>query len=175
MASLHSTARFCVHCAAPLVRKSVSGCERPSCLACGFVVYENPASASAAVVVRGRDVLLIRRAIPPFLDHWGFPAGFQEYDETPAEAAVRETEEETGVRIEIVTLLDVLFTRDDPRKNANLAVFLARPVAGEVVAGEDAVAAGFFSIDRLPSPIAFTNNRLVLERLLREHPTGDIL
>ena len=31
------------------------------------------------------------------------------------------------------------------------------------------------SLDRLPSPIAFTNNRLVLERLLREHPTGDIL
>ena len=42
------------------------------------------------VVARGRDVLLVKRGIEPYRGHWGLPAGFQEYWESPEEAAVRE-------------------------------------------------------------------------------------
>jgi 8-oxo-dGTP diphosphatase len=123
----------------------------------------------------GREILLVRRRIEPYRDHWGIPAGFQEYEETAAETAVRETREETGLQIAIAGLFDVLFTRDDPRKRANLVVYMAKPVGGRLRAGDDALAAAFFAIDALPEPIAFENNRLLIQRLLREHPTGDIL
>jgi 8-oxo-dGTP diphosphatase len=139
------------------------------------VHFVNPAPAAAAIVMDGREILLVRRRIEPYRDHWGIPAGFQEYEETAAETAVRETLEETGLQIAIAGLFDVLFTRDDPRKRANLVVYMAKPVGGRLRAGDDALAAAFFAIDALPEPIAFENNRLLIQRLLREHPTGDIL
>jgi 8-oxo-dGTP diphosphatase len=131
------------------------------------VLYANPAAASCAVVVRGRDVCLVRRRIEPYRGHWTLPAGFQEYDESPLDAAVREAREECGLEVEVVRLLDVFYTTDDARKRGNLAVFLARPVGGSLRAGDDALEAGFFGIDELPDPIGFVNNRRILE-LLRE-------
>jgi 8-oxo-dGTP diphosphatase len=56
-------------------------------------------AASAAVFRRGR-VLIARRANPPQL--WSLPGGKVEPGESPAQAAVREVREETGVEIEIV-------------------------------------------------------------------------
>ena len=51
------------------------------------------ASSSAAAAGRSARFLLIR---DPY-EHWGFPKGHLEGEETPAEAALRETAEETGL------------------------------------------------------------------------------
>ncbi|MDB5824650.1 MAG: hypothetical protein JWR21_3354 [Herminiimonas sp.] len=53
-------------------------------------------------------VLLCRRAIEPRHGFWTLPAGFMENDETTAEAAVRETEEEAGASIELHPLFSLL-------------------------------------------------------------------
>lgn len=53
-------------------------------------------------------VLLCRRAIEPRHGFWTLPAGFMENDETTAEAAARETEEEAGARIELHPLFTLL-------------------------------------------------------------------
>lgn len=61
---------------------------------------------SATVLVddpEGRDrILLVRHAQS---GSWGMIGGMVEPEEPPAEAAVRETEEETGLEVEIVELL----------------------------------------------------------------------
>lgn len=56
--------------------------------------------AAAAVVVRedGR-LLLVRRGREPQRGRWSVPGGTVEPGETPAQAAVRETLEETGARV----------------------------------------------------------------------------
>jgi len=61
---------------------------------------------SAAALVRDGDgrLLLVRHAE---LGVWGLPGGAIEPDEQPEEAAVRETEEESGLQVEIVRLLGV--------------------------------------------------------------------
>lgn len=61
---------------------------------------------SAAALVRDDDgrLLLVRHAD---LGVWGLPGGAIEPDEQPEEAAVRETEEESGLEVEIVRLLGV--------------------------------------------------------------------
>ena len=61
---------------------------------------------SAAALVRDGDgrLLLVRHAE---LGVWGLPGGAIEPDEQPEEAAVRETEEESGLEVEIVRLLGV--------------------------------------------------------------------
>jgi 8-oxo-dGTP diphosphatase len=130
------------------------------------VLYLNPASASAGVVLDEHGaVLLIQRKIPPFAGDWAFPAGYQEIDEDPRDTVCREVVEETGILVEVTELLDVLFVPDDPRKPANVTVFLCRPVGGTLLAGSDAASAAWFPLDALPPNLGFDNNALILAKL----------
>jgi 8-oxo-dGTP diphosphatase len=167
-------ASFCMWCGAPLARRPLFGAVRAACTRCPFVLFRTPAAGAAAVVVRGREILMVRRGIEPYRGCWGFPGGFQEYGESPEQAAVREVREETGLAVRVIRMLDVYYTIDDPRKRANLVVYLAQPVAGELRAADDALDARFFSLDGLPSEIAFENNRRLLRRLCDEFPSGDL-
>lgn len=62
--------------------------------------------AASAVLYRTSDqrFLLVKRAATKETDaeKWEFPGGFVEQDETPKEAAVRELEEETGLKGEVL-------------------------------------------------------------------------
>ncbi len=167
-------ARHCPICAAALGKKQVEERERLWCPDCGLILYLNPAAAAAAVVLRGREVLLIRRCSAPYRDHWTLPAGYEEYDEPPMLTAVRETKEETGLDVRVTGLLDVLYTEDDPRKRGILVVYLCEVVGGEIRAGDDAAEARFFPIDALPAEIGFRNNRRILERVRTELGTGGV-
>ncbi|MCC6671646.1 MAG: NUDIX domain-containing protein [Planctomycetes bacterium] len=167
-------AAYCLLCGSGLEIRTVFGTPRRACPRCEFVLFHNPPTAAAAVVTRGRDVLLVQRSIRPCRGMWCFPAGFQEHDESPAEAAVRETREETGLDVEILRLLDVFFARDVPGRRVNLVVYLARAVAGTLRPADDAAAAAFFPLDTPPAEIAFPNNRVVIERLRQQFPCGDI-
>ena len=69
---------------------------------------ERPFVGVGVVILRGEEVLLIRRGKPPRVGHWSLPGGAQELGETVNEAALREVLEETGVEIEIIGLVDVV-------------------------------------------------------------------
>ncbi|WP_029181903.1 NUDIX hydrolase [Streptomyces globisporus] len=56
-------------------------------------------AVAAAIVARGARVLLVQRRVTEGALSWQFPAGKIESGETPEEAAVRETQEETGLRV----------------------------------------------------------------------------
>jgi 8-oxo-dGTP diphosphatase len=56
-----------------------------------------PRLASSAIVERAGRFLLVRRGNPPAANLYAFPGGRAEPGETPAETALRELEEETGV------------------------------------------------------------------------------
>ncbi|MEC4016065.1 NUDIX hydrolase [Streptomyces sp. H27-D2] len=60
---------------------------------------------SAAIIVQGDRVLMVRRRVKEGELMWQFPAGAIESGETAEQAAVRETEEETGLTVEAVKLL----------------------------------------------------------------------
>ena len=131
------------------------------------MLYQNPACAAAGVVLNpAGEVLLVRRAIEPFRDHWALPAGYQEIDECPEETVVREVREEAGLEVEVLGLLDLLYVRD-PRKPANVAVFLCRALRGVPCAGCEETAAGWFPLHALPEPIGFDNYARILARLAR--------
>lgn len=161
-------AKHCPLCAAPLAPVELEGRRRVRCPACEFVLYENPAAASAGLVVDAHArVLLVRRAIEPFRGSWALPAGYQEIDERPAETAVREVREESGIEVEVLSLVDLLFVSEDVRRPANVAVFLCRPIGGRLSPGADVLEAEWFALDGLPADLGFANRPLILERLRR--------
>ena len=65
---------------------------------------ERPSIAAAIVVNKGR-VLMVRRRVSEGQLSWQFPAGKVEPGETREDAAVRETQEETGLTVAAGKLL----------------------------------------------------------------------
>ncbi|MDP6956230.1 MAG: NUDIX domain-containing protein [Planctomycetota bacterium] len=158
----HLRARFCPLCAAELAQRARQGRARLCCTSCDFVLYANPASAAAGLVLDGDGrVLLVRRSIPPHRGQWALPAGYQERDEEPRQAAEREILEETGLRVRAGRLLDLLFIAADERKPANVAVFLCAPRGGELCAGCDASEVAWFAPGALPQDLGFGNGHRI--------------
>lgn len=60
---------------------------------------------SAAIIVQGDRVLMVRRRVKEGELSWQFPAGAIEAGESPEAAAVRETLEETGLKVEASSLI----------------------------------------------------------------------
>jgi acetyl-CoA carboxylase carboxyl transferase subunit beta len=88
-------------------------------------------------------------------------------DEDPGAAAVRETAEETGIRISITGLIG-LFHRPDPEGLADIVIaYRAEPLDDTLCAGDDADDAGWFSgpeLDGLPIALATTRRLLTAWR-----------
>ena len=93
--------------------------------------------AEAAVFDRDGDMLLVRRSDD---GRWCLPCGWVEPDESPAEAAVREAREETGLVVRATRLVDV-FTRKANQgfgpHSAIAVVYLCDVVGGAVQASHE--------------------------------------
>jgi 8-oxo-dGTP diphosphatase len=109
-------------------------------------------SACAIVVDDRGQVLLERRADT---GTWSLPAGAIDPGEQPAEAAVREVFEETGVRVAVerlagVALREVTYPHGDVCQYLTVW-FRCRPVGGRaVVNDEESTAVEWFPLDALP-------------------------
>jgi len=127
--------------------------ERYVCGHCGAVHYENPLNVVGTVPVWEDRVLLCKRAIEPRYGYWTLPAGFMERGETMAEAAARETLEETGARVEVQSL----FTLLNLKKYHQVHLFyLARLVDAKILAGDESLEVRFFDEHEIPwNDIAF--------------------
>ncbi|HUR68282.1 MAG TPA: NUDIX hydrolase [Candidatus Thermoplasmatota archaeon] len=132
--------------------------------------YVSPALTVDAVLLKGHEVMLIRRARDPFKGSWALPGGFVEVGERVEDAARRELLEETGLRGDIVDLLGVWSdAKRDPRGHTVSVVFVCK-IGGIVIgidddrarhagragivdprAGDDAAEAKWFALDKLPA------------------------
>ncbi|UWQ06731.1 NUDIX hydrolase [Aliiroseovarius crassostreae] len=109
-----------------------------------------PVLAVLAIVLRGQDVLLVKRKNEPDAGLWGFPGGRLEYGETLEEGACRELFEETGVRASAERFLDLqevikppLPGQGEPAFHYVLLGIKCRYEGGEPSAADDALEARF--------------------------------
>lgn len=113
--------------------------------------------ASSAILERDGRYLLIRRRNPPSADLFAFPGGRTEPGETPAETALRELFEETGITARDPQLFATydLETRDDDGALLShffLSVFrVTADAASEAIAADDASDAGWYTLDEIRS------------------------
>lgn len=127
--------------------------ERLVCGDCGFIHYENPKVVVGAVVARGDEILLCRRAIEPRKGFWTLPAGYLELGESAAEGARREAWEEARAEIEIDQLLAVYSIR---RISQIQLIYRARLLSEAVSAGPESEEVGLFGWSEIPwDEIAF--------------------
>ena len=127
--------------------------------------YPHPAVTTDCVVfgVDGRKlkILLIERGNEPYKGYWAFPGGFLNMDENATQGALRELEEETGLRLDHIkefgTFTDV---NRDPRERVISIAFYALVDKVVVNGGDDAAKAEWFAIDELP-PLAFDHNMML--------------
>jgi len=112
-------------------------------------------------------VLIERKNFPP---GWAIPGGFVDYGETVEQAAVREAREETSLEVELRALLGVYSRPDrDPRGQTIGIVYIAI-ASGQPKAADDAKSVGVFSLEELPSPMAFDHADILRDyaRFIRE-------
>lgn len=93
-------------------------------------MISTPDGASAAVI-RGDEVLLIRRAHAPFRYLWTLPGGGIEPGESADACAAREVEEEVGLRVSKLRYLETQLARS-VRRNYRLAVFATDRFDGDI-------------------------------------------
>ncbi len=146
--------KYCPHCGAFLVLREIEGRERAFCPRCERIHYAQLKVGAGAMIERDGRLLLLRRTRAPFEGCWNLPAGYVESDESPVEAVVRETYEETGLRVEVGTLVDVYFFDDDPRGNGILIVYACHPEGGELRVSEEGSDATFFLPADIPPDLA---------------------
>lgn len=81
------------------------------------------------------------------LDIWNLPGGNLEKGELPTEAAVRETKEETGLKIKIKELVGVY---GKPHRDELAFVFLGKVKGGKLKKTKEADKHRFFKLKKIP-------------------------
>jgi len=158
---------YCPRCGTAMETAQVGGRVREVCPACGFILYRNPVPGAGVLVEMEEGIVLVQRGQPPFVGWWALPSGYIEADESVEQAAIRECKEETGLDIELLELFGVYSFPEGPIQSGIVIFYRARPVGGELQAGDDAQDVGIFPRDGLPEPLAFRTHREVLARWSR--------
>lgn len=127
--------------------------------------YPRPAVTADCVVMTNEPlpkVLLIQRGAGPFEGEWAFPGGFMNMDETADQCAIRELEEETGLKVSTVYQIGTYSKVDrDPRGRTITVAYIAiieSPL--EVKGQDDAAKAEWFPISNLPE-LAFDHEEIM--------------
>jgi ADP-ribose pyrophosphatase YjhB (NUDIX family) len=147
---LTGSLRYCARCGEGLALTTPpeENRERLACVACGNIVYINPRVVVTTLpVTDAGEVVLLRRGIEPGYGAWAQPGGFLEVDETVAEAAIRETLEETGLVVSPGMLVGI-YSRLEAA--VVVLVFEARIVGGTARTTPEALEVRAFGAGELP-------------------------
>lgn len=129
--------------------------------------YPHPAVTADVVLFTIRDgrlqLLLIRRGGEPFKGHWALPGGFLDIDEDLEDCALRELEEETGIRgVYVEQLRTYGRPGRDPRERVISVAYYALAPSNQLAikAASDAAEASWFPVAELP-PLAFDHEEII--------------
>ena len=105
---------------------------------------EAPIVGVGAVVIKGTEVLLVRRGSEPLKGEWSLPGGALEVGETLQQGVVREVFEETGITVApagVIEILDRIIKDEESgrvRYHYVLIDFVCRVISGSPRVGSDA-------------------------------------
>jgi ADP-ribose pyrophosphatase YjhB (NUDIX family) len=160
---------YCPHCGTKYESHTNSFAPQ-TCLSCGRTQYHNSKPCAGALIVQDKRVLLVLRAVEPFLGCWDIPGGFLEAGELPLDGMLREVKEETGLDVRVIDLLGVYVDRYDFEGDDFFTLnqyYVVEPAGGMLHAADDVNEYRWFQLDQLPpeNEIAFAHANRVLDDL----------
>ena len=138
------------------------------CTSCEFIFYENPKVVVGTVPIYKNEVLLCLRGIDPRKNYWTLPAGYLENNESIAEGAIRESQEEamfTPVLGPIIAIVDVVHVHQ-------VHIFFRAGLNDlKFSPGIESLDVKMFPLDDIPwDNMAFETGRIALRAMIEKSP-----
>ena len=123
---------------------------------------KTPLLAADGVILEKGKVLLIKRAIKPYLGYWTLPGGHVNCGETIEKAVKREVKEEMGIDTKIKKLIGVYSDpKRDPRYHIVSVAFLLSGERGKIKLNYESSEFKFFGLKKLPKKIGFGHREII--------------
>jgi ADP-ribose pyrophosphatase YjhB (NUDIX family) len=161
----HGQFKYCPFCGTHLSSKEKGGKQRPVCPNCGFVQFLNPVPGVVVVIEKDGHVLLGKRGGGFGKGKWGLPQGYIEFDEDFLTAAVREVKEETGLDVEIRSIINVVSNLLSPKLQTLGITLLAGIKTGELCACDDLETLEWFPLLGPLPEMAFEADEFIIRRV----------
>jgi 8-oxo-dGTP diphosphatase len=157
--------RYCPYCGSPCHQVLSGNFSKVTCSHCGSRIFRNPSPGVVALVVKDQMLLLGKRAPDIFRGgKWSLPGGFIEFEEDFLSAAHREIEEETGLKVNVISILSVVSNFFSPELHTLVIVLLAEKVGGTLRPGDDLVALQWFPLAGPFPDFAFDADEHIIHR-----------
>ena len=156
--------KYCPFCGTQLALEEKGDRQRPACPNCRFVQFRNPAPGAVVLIEKDGQVLLGKRSGSYGAGKWGLPQGFIEFDEDFLTATIREVKEETGLDVEIRSIISVVSNFLAPGLHTLAIVLLARVAGGEPCAGDDLETVEWWPLAEPLPDMAFEADAHICER-----------
>ncbi|XP_042513633.1 nudix hydrolase 23, chloroplastic-like isoform X2 [Macadamia integrifolia] len=157
--------KFCQWCGGPMKHAVPDGDERVRaiCTICSKIAYQNPKMAKTP-----ND----EECWASLLEKGTLPAGFMEIGESAAEGAMRETREEAGAKVEIISHFAHL---DIPRIGQSYIIFRARLEKPEFSPGAESMECQLFKLEDIPfDSLAFSSMLVTLNLYVQDIKSGNL-
>jgi ADP-ribose pyrophosphatase YjhB (NUDIX family) len=113
-------------------------------------------------VIHDGKILLTKRED---FETWVLPSGGVEAGESFAQAAIRETKEETGLDVELTRLVGI-YSRVGNISPGYMILFAAKPIGGEIKCQPgETIEVRWFSFEEIPSPLSAGHKRRIKDAI----------
>ena len=139
---------YCQICGSELEDITLRSKIQPYCPNCNTFSYLDPKVAIVVLIENSKNLLLVKRDIEPYIDHWSFPSGYVDRGENTKDAAIREIKEETCLDIKITQLQGVYSGK------GSVVIIVYTAIALDInkgKAGEEVKEIKWFPVNNLPS------------------------
>ncbi|VFQ59285.1 unnamed protein product [Cuscuta campestris] len=164
--------KFCQSCGGPMKHEVPNGEERERaiCTVCGRIAYENPKMVVGCLIEHDNKILLCKRNIQPSHGLWTLPAGYLEMGESTVEGAMRETWEEAGAEVDIISPFTQL---DIPLIGQTYIIFLAKLKRPHFSPSPESSECRLFELGEIPfESLAFSSMLVTLELFIEDRKAG---
>lgn len=154
--------RFCPVCGSRLEQVERKGRVLPTCPKDGYIQAQEV--GVAAIVRRGDQVLLERRAVQAGYGLWALPGGMIEAEESLEDALAREVLEETGIAVAVGRLLGARGGRF-----TTIIFYEACPSGGELTRSDESLEVAWVPVAEIPwDSFAFPRHRDMLAGWIKQ-------
>ncbi len=118
-----------------------------------------PGVAVIVAVIDDNKILLTKRED---FEVWCLPGGGVEDGESLAEAGIREAQEETGLDVELTSLVGVYSRVGGMWNDVHAVLFRAKPVGGELKLQEgETIEVAYFPFDQIPTELLYGHKQRI--------------